>query len=310
MLSWVSVHGFVVERQEEEEVWSMRRPGHVVWLLPALLGLALHVSGQEPGVFPLREGLKRVYRTQRHDTLTLDTPVGKQAFPIEATGDLLEEIAGQDAALFDAPVTVVETRVNETSARGQSRIGRVTTYYRADTEGIARVGARSVGLESASSGTPSSAQRRRLRGNPIDHSSEVQKYSPPLRWLKLPRTTGSRWEVGTVKTEGIALTTTAEAAGTEDVTVPAQVYRGCSKVVYRHTRMAGQLKLGSAVASVERGQGTTTVWLAPGIGPVKEQVELTGSLSFRSDNPQAPMIKGEFSLKRGRELTKVETPSP
>jgi hypothetical protein len=260
-------------------------------LVVAATVLSIPCAAQVTEFFPLSAGVKRFYRSQRKDTLTLNAPTGKQSFPLEASGSVVEEVTGTDSTLFGAAVTVVETRATETSARGQARSSTVITYYSAKPGAIHISGAKTSGTQSPPAGA-------------------LQTYATPLLWLKLPLAREAAWDVGILRSEGTELTTAGQVAGMEDVTVPAGTYRGCWKVLYRHSKLAGELNLGSAKATADSGQGTTTVWLAPGIGPVKEVVELSGVFTLRPENQPGVAIQADVTLNRTKELTRVESPAP
>jgi hypothetical protein len=259
------------------------------WVLAGLLMLLAVVAGaaEQANPVPLEVGTSRFYHTQRKFSFTINSAAGKQSFPFEVTGDVVERATGTDATLFGAPVTILEARATETNPMGQVRTTTTTSYLSARPDGLYLSGVRFAGLDGVASG-------------------ELTRYEAPLVWLKLPLQPGAKWNVGKLKLDGIDAVTTAEVAGTEDVTVPAGTYKGCTKVIYRHTQLAGQLNLPAAKATVESGQGTTTLWLAPGVGPVKETAELTGVYVIRPESQPGVEVKADVVSQKTRELSRME----
>jgi hypothetical protein len=82
---------------------------------------------------------------------------------------------------------------------------------------------------------------------------------------------------------------------------PATATEGAVEVVVgaaAPTCPAGRLE-------VERGSGTTTVWLAPGIGTVKEVQDLDVRLSFHPTQGGPPR-RGHSVVHRTKELTEFK----
>src|SRR5262245_26808596 len=105
--------------------------------LVILLGLSAVIAclADDASLLPLETGSSRFYRTQRKYTITTSGAAGKQSFPFEVTGDVVERVTGSDSALFGAPVTVLESRSTETNPMGQVRNATTTSYLSVRSDG-------------------------------------------------------------------------------------------------------------------------------------------------------------------------------
>jgi hypothetical protein len=255
----------------------------------SLLGLLAAVAGvaDEASLFPLEVGTNRFYHIRRHQNVTINGPTGKQSIPLEVTGDVVERTTGVDTQLFSSPVTALEARATETNPMGQVRTTTTTSYLSPRADGLYLLGTRFTAAEGGAAG-------------------DLRKYDTPLLWVKLPIQMGAAWMVGKLKLDSLEALTSAQVAGTEDVTVPAGSFKGCTKIIYRYSQLAGQLTIPGAKATVESGQGTTTLWLAAGTGLVKESTELTGAYVIRPENQAGIEVKAEVSTTKTRELARIE----
>ena len=108
-----------------------------------------------------------------------------------------------------------------------------------------------------------------------------------------------------MRSEGLSLPTSATVSGPETVTVPAGTYKECMKVIYQHTSVSGTTDLPAGRLEIERGSGTDTVWLAPGVGTVKEVQDLPG---FAVMSPAVPVMHTHKRPHRGQTVPVMRTP--
>lgn len=85
------------------------------------------------------------------------------------------------------------------------------------------------------------------------------RYNPPVVRIKLPYKQGDTW-TATVNQFGMTVTTTSESIGSEQVQTPAGTF-DCIRIRTSATTMPPMV---------------STIWYAPGVGPVKQFIQTTG----------------------------------
>jgi hypothetical protein len=262
------------------------------------------LRAQSGDYFPLVPRTVWKFKLQKTETLTME---GASASRPTATESAAEVTVGEDKEKFGEPVLVLETRVTEaaTASGGAGgptprTSGGVGTLGRpADT---ARSAAASNYLRRGSQGIYLVANKSASTGA---RGGVVEQYDTPLFLMKLPVQPGQHWSVGTMRSEGLSLPTSATVSGPETVTVPAGIYKECMKVIYQHTSVSGSSDLPAGRLEIERGSGTDTVWLAPGVGTVKEIQDLDVTLSFHP-TIGGPTRRGRSVVHRTKELTEFK----
>lgn len=261
------------------------------WIVLVGVGAGLFFArgalrAQSPEYFPLVPGTVWKFKLSKKETLTMEGASGTQQAPSTATESAAEVAVSEDKEKFGEPVLVLETRVTEKApASNSARSARPATawnYLRRGAQGVYL-----VGNKSAASGATAGV---------------VEQYDPPLFLVKLPVRPGQHWDTGTMRSEGLSLPTSASVSGPEPVTVAAGAYKECLKVTYQHTRVTGRSDLPAGRLEVERGSGTDTVWLAPGVGTVKETQDLDVTFAFHPNNGGPPR-RGHSVVHRTKELT-------
>jgi hypothetical protein len=256
----------------------------------ALLFARVALHAQSADYFPLVPRTVWKFKLQKTETLTMEGASASRQSPPTATESTAEVTVGEDKEKFGEPVFVLETRVTETAATsggasGTARSAAASNYLRRGSQGIYL-----VANKSASAGA---------RGG------VVEQYDTALFLMKLPVKPGDHWSVGTMRSEGLSLPTSATVSGPETVTVPAGTYKECMKVIYQHTSVSGSSDLPAGRLEIERGSGTDTVWLAPGVGTVKEIQDLDVTLSFHPTTG-GPARRGRSVVHRTKELTEFK----
>jgi hypothetical protein len=261
------------------------------WIVLVGVGAGLFFArgalrAQSPEYFPLAPGSVWKFKLSKKESLTTEGASGSQQAPSTATESAAEVTVREDKEKFGEPVLALETRVTEKApASSSARSAHPATtwnYLRRGAQGIYLVGNKN-GAASATGGV-------------------VEQYDPPLFLMKLPVRPGQNWDVGTMRSEGLSLPTSASVSGPEPVTVPAGTYKECMKVTYQHASVSGRSDLPAGRLEVERGSGTDTVWLAPGVGTVKETQDLDVTFAFHPNNGGPPR-RGHSVVHGTKELT-------
>jgi hypothetical protein len=264
------------------------------WIALVGVGAGLLFAGaalraQSPNYFPLVPGTVWKFKLSQKETLTMEGGSESQP-PAAARESAAEVVVGQETEKLGEPALVLETRVTETTpasdgAGKPARRASASNYLRRGAQGIYLVGNKSA--------------------SPGSTTGVIEQYETPVFLMKLPVQAGQRWSVGTMRSQGLSLPTSASVSGPETVTVPAGTYKECLKVTYQHTSVSGRTDLPVGRLEVERGTGTDTVWLAPGVGTVKEVQDLDVTLSFYSTHGGPPR-RGRSVVHRTKELTEFK----
>ena len=110
----------------------------------------------------------------------------------------------------------------------------------------------------------------------LDESGgDWRKYDPPLFNLPADPSPGKKWTVGTVWQDTVKFTDRARIIARESLETPAGDFADCLKVVLMHDSISGKMALPDGKSwPVKSGRGMMTVWLARGVGIVRqEQIE-------------------------------------
>jgi hypothetical protein len=232
---------------------------------------------------PLAAGNRWSYELKKTGTLTLELPDGPRTVPTGTRGTSLERVIGEDRETFGVPTTVLQATVSERPMRGEPRSHISQSYWRRTPQGLVGYGHRSSGMQGVLSET-------------------LERYPKPALLFKLPLAARLKWPVGTIRGAGLTMTPAAEVSGPATVRVPAGTFRGCWKVTYRYHGVRGQMSFPKARLDVEDGSGVNTIWIAPGVGSVKEVQTLRMHVLLRPQAGGTP-APGEGSTTSVKELT-------
>jgi hypothetical protein len=106
---------------------------------------------------------------------------------------------------------------------------------------------------------------------PEQHGSVSHTYDQPLFNYPADIAVGSKWRIGTIWDDKLNYTDFAQVVGAETVDTPAGTFDDCLKVVITHNNMGGSMPGPSGDdVQIGSGQGVLTLWLAKGVGLVKE----------------------------------------
>jgi hypothetical protein len=106
--------------------------------------------------------------------------------------------------------------------------------------------------------------------------NQVIRYAEPLPLVQPEMEAGARWRVGSWAVGNLAVDLTATVTGREDVDVPDGSYPAATAVRYEGP-VTGSIDVAGEWALIESGRFVRTWWLAPGVGLIKEEVDLTFS---------------------------------
>ncbi|HET6372661.1 MAG TPA: hypothetical protein VFG76_05105 [Candidatus Polarisedimenticolia bacterium] len=98
----------------------------------------------------------------------------------------------------------------------------------------------------------------------------TEQYTPPLRILPVSFTTGTTWEMGTLRHQGMVFPTNAKIIGIEDLKEGTSVFGDCLHVSYTTSRVEGEVATGQGMMQVSSGTTQIDRWYARGTGLVKE----------------------------------------
>ncbi len=114
---------------------------------------------------------------------------------------------------------------------------------------------------------------------PEQHGGKLHKYEPPLFNYPADLKPGKTWVIGTIWEDELHYTDVARVEGTETVETPAGTFDDCIKIVITHNKMGGSMADDSGQSTeIKEGRGFMVLWLAKGVGLVKE--EEIGQLMF------------------------------
>jgi hypothetical protein len=99
------------------------------------------------------------------------------------------------------------------------------------------------------------------------------RYSEALLLLRPELVEGASWRVGALVVGNLAVDLTATVTGREDVVVPAGSYPGAWMVRFAGP-VTGTVDVVGELAHVDSGRYERRWWLAPGVGLLKEEVDL------------------------------------
>jgi hypothetical protein len=250
-------------------------------LLAAACGATAEQAGRDQ--IPLAAGNRWSYELKKTGTLTLELPDGPRTVPTGTRGTSLERVIGEDRETFGVPTTVLQATVSERPMRGEPRSHTSQSYWRRTPQGLVGYGHRSSGMQGVVSET-------------------LERYPKPALLFKLPLAARAKWPVGTIGGAGLTMSPAAEVSGPATVRVPAGKSRGCWKVTYRYHGVRGRMSFPKAHLDVEDGSGVHTIWIAPGVGSVKEVETLRMRVVLRPQAGGTP-VPGEGSTTSVKELT-------
>lgn len=106
---------------------------------------------------------------------------------------------------------------------------------------------------------------------PEKYGGASHEYSPPLFNFPADIKPGSKWRIGTIWEDKLRYTQEARCVGRETVETPAGTFEDCLKVVIMHGKVSGTMPAPSGEdVPMKSGKGVDTLWLAKGVGMVKE----------------------------------------
>ncbi len=247
--------------------------------------MATAAWAQGPEYFPLKTGRKLHYQATNSQSINMG---GQAMGGSTGVSNATEEVVGPSKTLGKDAILVRSVRKDSVSG-GQT--GSMTVSY--SNEAYYQATAEAVYLLATF----------RIPGDTADRP-ESTKYEPPLMILKLPADSGAIWRVGTMQLRGARVTTDAKVLGKEDVTVPGGSFKNCLKVRQTSADMGGVMSgMGGMEFTVSGGELSTTVWYAPGVGVVKEQVYTRLALSSPNLPPGASL---DATFEQSRQLAKIE----
>jgi hypothetical protein len=223
--------------------------------LAAALVLARPAAGADPAAwFPLEAGRRLTYRTHRDLSLA---PQGRALERRFLHGRSERELA--PAPEDGARAVALRARHVEWDAErsmpGQRDSTRTrTTVYERTERGI-------VMLREENESSVEGEAATRVR------------YTPPVLVLPADAAPGVSWTLDGVRQGELTLDLRARVTGVEDVSTDAGPYRDCLVVRYEGT-LSGKMQMGAEPFDVGGGRYLRTVWLARGIGIVREDTEL------------------------------------
>lgn len=229
----------------------------LVWAMPA------HAAEQ---LIPLAEGNKWVYSVKEDGVMSFESEAGTKSSKTSSLGTVTEIIRlaphegpnGADAFLREI-ATDMKAGLNT-----QARQSASEELLLATENGIEMIGSRTSGLAGALSG-------------------EWQSYAPPLLLYRADAKQGTSWEVGIMREGDIRVQLDASVPRTQDVKVPAGLFKDCLEVCIGGRRVTGVMTLGKLRIPIKQGMQLTMVWIAKGVGVVKEDslmqitIDLPGS---------------------------------
>jgi hypothetical protein len=250
-----------------------------VVLLAAIRGAPAERAGRE--AIPLVPGSRWSYELKKTGTLKLDLPDGPREVPTGTRGTSLERVIGEDRETFAVPTTVLQATISERPMRGEPRSLTSQSYWRRTAEGLVGYGRQTGGMQGVL-------------------SEALDRYPKPALLFKLPLAAGAKWSVGTIGGAGLKMSPTAQVSGPATVRVPAGTFRGCWKVTYRYGGVRGLMSFPKARLEVADGSGVNTVWIAPGVGSVKEVESLRMRVLLHplKGGPPVPGVGATNSVKQ------------
>ncbi len=280
--------GHIARIQHKEPVWcrSMGVWGYGRTLLPhshtpilpyflapiLILVLAANMANAadttpEKGAVPLAVGNRWEYSVTQTGVMSVSEGDKSRSAQMSTTGTCVEEVTGVkerrpngDVVYVDVLTTKMEKGINAAASEST-----VESLLMRSKDGIYILGSKSSGMDGLL-------------------SNQWVNYNPPLAMYGSGLKTGKKWKIGTVREGKLTMPMYAQVAGIESITVPAGTFDDCLKIHITCNKVRGTMGSGSDTAEITDGKSITTIWIAPGVGVVKEDNILQAKMEFPPDD--------------------------
>lgn len=221
----------------------------------------------DKGPMPLAVGNKWEYSVTQNGIMSVSDGDKSKSTEIRSTGSSVEEITGIKERRPNGDVVYEDLLTTKTSKgiNVEATGSTVESLLMKSKDGICILGSKSTGMDGLLTG-------------------EWVHYSPPLVMYGSGLEAGTKWKIGTVREGKLTMPMFAQVAGTESVTVPAGTFDDCLKVFITCSHVSGTMGSGNDTAEITEGKSVTTIWLAPGVGVVKEDNILQAKMEFPADD--------------------------
>lgn len=135
--------------------------------------------------------------------------------------------------------------------------------------------------------------------SPAQEGGQWHNYDKPLFELPVDLAVGKKWAVGISWQDTLRFQDEGRIVSKETIETPAGTFEDCLKVMLIHARVSGTMTIdGGKSLTVTSGKGMCTIWLAPGVGMVRQE-ELEQFIFKTSANANRSLT---FTMKDTREL--------
>ena len=230
----------------------MRKASAIIFIIMALSSAQAAYALRPSTYDPYAEGNVWAYRTMTITVFSVGEGENSKSGAVTTRGAMTTEIVSEQERRPNGDVTY-ETRSTDRS-RDSLPGSKEEVMVSESTDLVTKQGSYTLSTKA-----------------PEQHGGVNHKYDPPLFNYPADIAVGSRWRIGTIWEDKLSYTDFAQVVGTETVDTPAGTFDDCLKVVITHNKMGGSMP-GPSRDDVEigSGQGVLTLWLAKGVGLVKE----------------------------------------
>lgn len=130
-------------------------------------------------------------------------------------------------------------------------------------------------------------------------SDKWEKYVPPLLLYKAAAKPGDVWQVGALREGNLQMPQQAKVVGTETVEIPSGKFENCLKISMTCGKISGGFTIRGLDITVKDGKVVDTVWIAKGVGVVKEDevIQMSFDLPFGGDGQSVPVTATKRKTK-------------
>ena len=242
-----------------------------------LVLLTVSATAAQKSALPLAVGNRWEYSVTENGVMSVGEGDMSHSMEMASEGTCVEEVLSikerrKDGIVFEyRSVTKVEAGLNTPASEAIDDIHMLVS-----NKGISTIASKSSGLDGVL-------------------SDEWVEYDPPLILFGAGLKPGSKWKIGVVRDGNLRMPMEAVVAGTETVTVPAGTFENCLKIYVTCKKVTGTMGSGKDLATIRGGKSVNTVWVASGVGVVKEETILQAKMQFAVGGP--PMTGTQRKVK-------------
>ena len=233
-------------------------------------------ASEQKAAMPLAVGNRWEYSVIEMGIMSVEMDGESRSAETQAEGTCVDEIVGVKERRSNGDIVYEHRSVTKAESPSDEQAMELTvdTLMLVSEKGISVLARKAAGMEDLFSG-------------------KWVEYDPPLVMFGAAMSPGKKWKIGNDRDGGLRMPIFAQVAGYETVTVPAGTFKDCLKVHIVCSRITGTMGSGKDKATIKSGRSVDTVWIAPGIGVVKEDNITQMKMQFAPDESGcAPTMTG------------------